>query len=114
MEQPHRRVVQISHATFGRVLFYAALVWLWLRLWQWVLVFVAAVFLAIALDPIVIALGRRGIKRAFAAPLVVLFLALLVVAFISLSGASLMQEGRLLATRGEELRQYIVERIPPN
>lgn len=114
MEQPDRRVVHISHATFGRVLLYAALVWLWLRLWQWVLVFVAAVFLAIALDPIVIALGRRGIKRAFAAPLVVLFLAFLVVAFMSLSGASLMQEGRLLATRGEELRQYVVERIPPN
>jgi predicted PurR-regulated permease PerM len=104
MEQPDRRVIHISHATFGRVLLYAALVWLWLRLWQWVLVFVAAVFLTVALDPVVNALARRGIKRALAAPLVV--------AFLYLSGASLRQEGRLLATRVEEIRRDLVQRVP--
>jgi predicted PurR-regulated permease PerM len=114
MEQPERRVIHISHATFGRILLYAALVWLWLRIWQWVLVFVAAVFLAVALDPVVKWLGRHGVKRAFAAPLVVLLLTGLVGGFIYLSGASLLQEGRLLATRTEELRREIVQRIPPN
>lgn len=114
MEQPDPRGIHISHATFGRILFYAALVWLWLRLWQWVLVFVAAVFLAVALDPVVSWLARRGVKRAFAAPLVVLVLTALVVAFMYLSGASLLQEGRLLATRTEELRREVVQRIPPS
>jgi predicted PurR-regulated permease PerM len=47
------RVIDISSATFLRALGAIALAWVWFRLWQWVLVFVLAAFLAVALDPAV-------------------------------------------------------------
>ena len=55
------RVIDISSATFLRALGAIALAWVWFRLWQWVLVFVLAAFLAVALDPAVQWLEKRGL-----------------------------------------------------
>lgn len=82
MEQPQRRVVHISWSTFARTLTCIAPVWLWLRIWQWVLVFVVGAFLAVALDPAADWLARRRIKRSFGAPLLVGAIAVIVVLFI--------------------------------
>ena len=64
-----KRRVDVSAATFFRLLGVVILVWIWLRLWQWVLLFVVAAFLAVALDPLVAWMDRRGFRRPFGAPL---------------------------------------------
>ena len=60
MAEVFTRRVDVSTATFFRLLGIVALVWIWLRLWQWILIFVVAIFLAVALDPLVQWLDRRG------------------------------------------------------
>ena len=46
-------VIDVSFATFFRALVVGVLVWAWLTLWQWLLVFVLAAFIAVTLDPVV-------------------------------------------------------------
>jgi len=71
-------------------------VWIWWQLWQWVLVFVLAAFMAVALDPAVQWLEAHRVRRRYGAPLVVVLIVLLVAGFIGLSGASLTQDARVL------------------
>jgi predicted PurR-regulated permease PerM len=104
--------VDISSRSFVRALVAIALVWVWLRLWRWVLVFLVAVFLAIALDPVVRRLEARGLARKYAAPLVALVLTALLAGFFAISGASLAQEARLLGGRVGEFQQQVLARIP--
>lgn len=88
--------IDISFATFLRALATVALVWIWWQLWQWVLVFVLAAFMAVALDPAVQWLEAHRVRRRYGAPLVVVLIVLLVAGFIGLSGASLTQDARVL------------------
>jgi predicted PurR-regulated permease PerM len=90
----------------------AALVWIWLRLWQWILIFVVAIFLAVALDPLVQWLDRRGLKRRFGGPLVVLALALLIAGFFVISGAQLKEQAGMLGDRISQAREQISSWIP--
>jgi predicted PurR-regulated permease PerM len=106
------RRVDVSAATFFRLLGVAVLVWAWLRLWQYVLIFVVAIFLAVALDPLVKWLDRRGLKRPFASPLVVLGIALTIVAFLSLSGAQLREQAGVVGSRMSESWQQIKTQLP--
>lgn len=106
------RRVDISTATFVRLLGIVALVWIWLRLWQWILIFVVAIFLAVALDPVVQWLDRRGLRRRFGGPLVVLALTVVVGGFLFFSGASLREQVGVLGQRISETRQQISEWIP--
>jgi predicted PurR-regulated permease PerM len=113
MDQPSRRVVDISGATFMRLLAAVVVVWLWLRIWRWVLLFVIAVFIAIALDPIVTWFEAHRLRRRYAAPLVVLVLAGIIVGFIYLAGTSLLEQMRFLGGRLDEAQQAVARRIPP-
>jgi predicted PurR-regulated permease PerM len=97
-----KRRIDVSFATFLRLLAIVALAWVWLRLWQWFLLFVVAAFLAVALDPLVAWLDARRIRRPFGSFLVVLLLAGLLVAFFSLSGATLKEEAGMLGGRLQE------------
>jgi predicted PurR-regulated permease PerM len=106
--------VDLSGATIVRVAAAVVLVWLWLRLWRWVLLLVAAVFLAVALDPLVIWLDARRIRRRYAAPLLVFLLALLVGGFLYFAGASLMEQGRMLGGRLSEFRETVTGQVPPS
>ena len=104
--------VDVTWATMMRVIGAVALVWLWLRLWRWLLLLVVAAFLAVALDPLVAWLDARRIRRAYAAPLVVLVIALLLSGFVYLAGASLVEQGRLLSGKLGELQDEITRRVP--
>ena len=96
-----------------RVLATAVLVWLWLRLWRWLLIFIVGVFIAIALEPMVISLERRGWRRAYAAPLVVLALAIVLTGFFYVCGSSLVTESRALGERLTTVQQDIAASVPP-
>ena len=106
------RVIDISFATFLRALGAIALAWLWFRLWQWVLVFVLAAFLAVALDPAVRWLQTRGVRRSYGALLIAFCLVLVLAVFIALAGASIAEQTRVLGSRVGEFRQEVMTRIP--
>jgi predicted PurR-regulated permease PerM len=73
---------------------------------------VLAAFLAVALDPAVQWLERRGIRRSYGAPLTGLLLVLLLGGFIAVTGASVVQQTRLLGDRIIEFRDVLMTRIP--
>ena len=75
---PARRLrVDITGRSILRILVAAALVWTWLRLWQWVLLFVIAAFITVGLDPIVGWLDARRVRRRYGSVLVVVTVAVL-------------------------------------
>jgi predicted PurR-regulated permease PerM len=112
MSRASRRV-DITTGTFLRALAVVTAVWLWLRLWQWVLIFVVGVFLAVGLDPFVKRLERRGLSRTFVAPGLILLGVAALVGLLYVSGASLAAESRLLTSRLREVQEAFANRLPP-
>ena len=109
---PDLRRVDVTWRTLWKVLAAAVLVWLWLRLWSWILLLTVAMFMAIGLDPVVEWLDRRGLRRTYAAPLVVLLLAALLVLFAYFAGAELVAQSRLLGGRVSDLRAQVEAQLP--
>jgi predicted PurR-regulated permease PerM len=107
-----RMRIDITGSAIIKVLAAIVVAWLWLRLWQWVLLMVVAAFLAVGLDPFVSWLDARGVRRRYGAPLVVLAIALMLVAFVYFASTSLIEQGQLLATRIEEFQRDVSRRIP--
>lgn len=105
--------IDVAGKTIVKVLFAAALVWLWLRLWRWVLLFIVASFLAVGLDPVVSWLEARRLRRAYAAPLVVLVIAGALIAFAYFAGAELIEQTQLLTGRIGDVQKQLADRIPP-
>jgi predicted PurR-regulated permease PerM len=108
-----RRTVDISVASIARVLAAIVLVWLWLRLWRFLMVAVVAIVVAVALEPVVAWLERRRISRGAAATAVVATLTLLIVGFFWITGSSLTDQARDLSGQFEAVRQEIAGRLPP-
>jgi len=106
------RRVELTWASWAKLVAVVAAAWLFLRLWPLVLVLVVAALLAIALDPVVTWLERRGLKRSLAALLIAACVVLLSVMFAELSWASLTSQGHLLAQRGKEAYAHVLERAP--
>ena len=106
------RRVDVSGATFLRLLGVVILVWVWLHVWQWFLIFVVAVFLAVSLDPLVQWFDRRGLRRPFGGPLVVAAIATVVVVFLLLSGAALKEQAGMLGERLSQTRQQLESWVP--
>jgi predicted PurR-regulated permease PerM len=111
---PPARRIAISTGTFLRAVIAVALVWAWLRLWQWVLIALIGASLAIAIDPAVRWLERRGLHRGYAAPLLVLGSAAALIAFFVFSAAALTEDARLLERRVVEFYGSTVTRLPPS
>ena len=105
--------VDISGATFLRALAAIAIAWAWWQLWQWVLVFALAAFMAVALDPVVQWLESHRLSRKYGAPLIILAIVLALAGFVAVSGASLSQDSRELTDRLVEFRDTTMNRIPP-
>ena len=106
------RRVDVSTATFFRLAGVAALVWAWYHLWQYFLIFLAAIILAVSLDPLVKWLDRHGIRRPFASMLVVLAITVTVAGFLSLSGAQLREQLDLVQQRLTETWQSVKAQLP--
>ena len=63
---PERIQHDVSWLTIVKVLSAAALVWIWLQVWPIVVVVLVTLVLAVALEPIIRWLERRGVKRGLA------------------------------------------------
>ena len=105
--------IEIPWRSIFRVLTIVILVWLWIRLWQWILLLVIAIFLAVGLDPVVAWLEAHHVRRTYGAPLVILVLAGLLVAFGFLAGAELIEQARLLGGRISDIQSEVTGRLPP-
>jgi predicted PurR-regulated permease PerM len=108
-----RRIIDIAPAALVKVIATVVVVWLWLQLWQLLMVILVAIVLAITLYPIVEWLERRGLPCAVGATGVVVVLALLIVGFFWITGASLTGQARMLTGRVTEVEQMVIERAPP-
>jgi predicted PurR-regulated permease PerM len=107
------RVVAISSGTYLRAVVAIALVWTWLRLWQWVLIAFIGVALAVATEPAVRWLERRGLGRGLAASILILGGACALLGFLVLSAASLSGDARLVETRFTEVYTAAVGTLSP-
>ena len=107
-----KRVIDIATGAILKVLATVVVVWLWLQLWQLVMVILVGIFVAIALEPAVRWLEARRIPRAAAAGGLVLLLTLLIVGFFWIAGSVLVDQARELTGRVGELRQELVDRLP--
>lgn len=112
-ERAPARVIDISSAAIVKVLAAAVLVWVWLRLWRWILLFIVGAFLAVALDPFVIKLERAGLRRHYAAPLLMAGITGALVAFAYLCGSSLIEQSQYLGSRIQVMQQDLISRVPP-
>jgi predicted PurR-regulated permease PerM len=110
---PAARRITITTGTFLRAALVAALVWLWLQLWQWVLVAFIGVALAVATDPAVRWLDRRGIRRWYAAPLLILGGTSALLAFLVVSAASLREDAQLVDERVRAFYGHAMGTLPP-
>jgi predicted PurR-regulated permease PerM len=70
--------IDIPWRSIFRLLTVVVLVWLWFRLWQWILLLVIAIFLAVGLDPVVTWLEAHRVRRTCGGPLVLLLAGLLI------------------------------------
>ena len=101
-----RVTFDIAPRALVKILAAIAIVWLWLNLWQLLMLIVVAVVLAVSLDPIVEVLCRRKVPRFVAAPLIVTLLAAIVVTFFLFAGSSLAGQAQTawLASAGGRTR----------
>lgn len=105
--------IDVPWRTIFRILTAVVLVWLWLRLWDWILLLVISIFMAVALDPVVTWLEAHRIRRTYAAPLVIFVLAGLLIAFGYFAGAELLAQARLLGGRISDVQREATEMLPP-
>lgn len=96
MTSDRRRLFDISWRAIAKVLAVLALVWAWFQLWQFVMVIVVAIIIAVALDPVVRYLEQRGVPRWVGACGSVLALAALAVGMIAAGWVSITEQSRLI------------------
>jgi predicted PurR-regulated permease PerM len=107
-----KRIIDIAPAAIVRVLAAIVFVWLWLQLWQLLMVIVVALFVAIALEPLVAWLAAHRVPRTLAASGSVLLLTALIVGFFALAGSSLTEQASELSSHVSEVKQDVLDRLP--
>jgi predicted PurR-regulated permease PerM len=105
-------LLRIPWATLWKVITAIALVWLWLRLWQLVMVVLVAIIIAVGLAPATRWLERRRWPRWAAAAVVTLVVFGAFVGFFALTWASLSDQARDVGGRIGELEQDVAKRVP--
>ena len=104
--------VEVRWATLFKLFAAIALVWLWITLYQLVLIVLVAVLLAVTLAPVVAWVERRGLPRWGASTLTGLVLLAIVGGFLYLTWASLSAQASMLGDRLQEFEQTTVTRLP--
>lgn len=108
-----RRQLELPWHTVFKVLAAAALVWIWLQIWQLFLLVVVAVLLAVALDPVVRSVQRTGLPRWASSAIVGFVLLGVIVGFLGATWSSLSSEARLLGSRVEVVERDVIRHLPP-
>jgi predicted PurR-regulated permease PerM len=113
-DPPERRelVVLIPWRTIFKLLAAGALVWVWLQLWQLLLLLIAAVVIAVTLEPLVEWLDRVLLPRWAAALLVGLACLSAFLGLIWLTSTALMQQTEFLGARLHVLQRTLVDHTP--
>jgi predicted PurR-regulated permease PerM len=96
MTTDRRPLFDLSWRAIAKVLAAAALVWAWFQLWQLVMVLIVAIFIAIALDPLVRYLEQHHVPRWAGAFGSVLVLAAIVGGMIAASWVSIAQQSQFI------------------
>ncbi len=115
-ELPHEhpaRAVHLPVSTIAKVLLTLFALWAIYKLGPIIALSLIAVVLAIALEPVVAWLQRRGVPRWLAATLTVLVLVSGLVGFAVLCGSSLLAQARQVIERFGSLQTYFRARLPP-
>ena len=107
-----KRIIDIAPAAIAKVLAAIVLVWLWLQLWQLLMLVVVALFVAIGLEPIVRWLEGRRLPRWAAASGTVLVLTLLIIGFFVIAGSALSEQARELSSHASEFKQSALQSLP--
>jgi predicted PurR-regulated permease PerM len=103
MTTDRRRLLDVSWRAIAKVLVAAALVWAWFQLWQFVMVIVVAMIIAVALDPLVKYLEQHRIPRWLGAFGSVVLLAGLASGIIAVSWVSITEQSQFIV---EHLTQF--------
>ena len=106
------RRIDVAPAAIAKVIGAIALVWLWLHLWQLVMILLIAIVVAIGLDPVVGWLQRRHLSRGLASLLVVTVVAAIVAGFFWVTGSSLTAQARELGGTIATVRHQVSESLP--
>jgi predicted PurR-regulated permease PerM len=107
-----RNLFDVSWRTIAKVLVAAALVWAWFRLWQFAMVIVVAIIVAIALDPVVRYLERRKVPRWLGAFGSVFLLAAVAAGMIAASWVSVTQQSRFIAANISTFYSEMIATFP--
>jgi predicted PurR-regulated permease PerM len=105
-------VLDVPGKTILKLVATAALIWVWLQVWDIFLLLLAAVLLAVALDPAVSWLERRGVSRGFCAVAIVVGILGILTVFVLLAGSSLVSEGRVLGAQLKKVEEELTRRAP--
>src|SRR6185503_1798479 len=108
----HRTPSQATWAMLVKVIAAAALIYLWFLLWRIVLLFVVAIVIAVALNPIVTWLERRRWPRWLAAGLLTLLIAGALVGFLTVTWTSLADQARTLSGQAHSFQKQLTEWVP--
>lgn len=107
-----RVVIEVPWRTLFKVMAAVALVWLWVRLIQIVLMLIVAVLLAVTLMPVVCWLERRRLSRGWAVTVVSVGFLLLVGGFLWATWSSLSVQGAFLIQYLDTVQQEVIAKLP--
>src|SRR5215216_4629687 len=110
---PEVRRFRLPWVTLWKVVAVVALVWLWLRLWQLVMLVLVAIIIAVGLSPATRWLERKRWPRWAAAGVVTFLVFATLAGFVVLTWTSLSEQARDVGGRFGQLEQEITKRAPP-
>src|SRR5687768_4464229 len=96
MTTDRRRLFDVSWRAIWKIIAAVALVWAWVQLWQFVMVIIVAITIAVALDPLVRYLEQHHVPRWLGASGAVFLIAAAAVGMLALSWVSITQQSRFL------------------
>jgi predicted PurR-regulated permease PerM len=109
---PNRVTIELSWRSWWKLAGVVAAGWLWLRLWELVLVLIVAALLAVALDPVVAWLERRRVSRGLDTAMLLLAIVGCIAGLLALGWSSLSSQGALLAEKMQSAWQDANARLP--
>ena len=108
----HDSPFDLSWKTILRVLLVVLLIWLWFHLWHLVMVLLASILIAVALDPPVQWMERRGIPRWMGSSLAVLLLVGIGVGMIAIGSRTIASQSNLILSRLESIDEQLRSSFP--
>ena len=107
-----RTIVEVSWKTLIKLIAAVALVWLWIQLYQIVLVVLVAILLAVTLNPIVRWFERRRLPRWGATAIVSLILLSLVGGFLWMTWSSLSDQAQYAGQHLTDFERQTIDKLP--